>query len=167
MKLVTLTILMLCITFSIIIFDQTQYINPDTGEMSFYNISTDIAKDQTSTKWWDFFLNPVNWSKENGIVSYIIVGIVGLLLLGSLTAIATRAYAPDTYIFAILYVGLIGLGAIPTILLYNFINNRLSAMLCTGGGFCFFPNMIAVLIAGSLAFTWIMKCISTWRTGQE
>ena len=169
MKLATLAILMVCITLTIVIFDQTQYIDEESGKIDFYNVSEDITtKDQVSTRVWSFFLEPSNWGTGSNLANYLIITVAGLLIIGTGVALVAKSYAPDTYVFAIFYTGVIGYGGIPVILLYGFIERNLGALMCTGGNaFCFFPKIIAIMIAGSLGFVWVMKCVNSWRTGQE
>jgi len=167
MKLATLAVVMLCITFTIILYDQTSYVNTATGELDFYNLSEDISKEGMSTRVWNFLLEPSEWGTGSNLINYLVASLVGLLIVGGLVAYVTKSYAPDTYVFAIFYTGILGFGAIPVILLYGFIERNLGALMCVGDGFCFFPKIIAILIAGGLAFLWIIKCLSAWRTGQE
>lgn len=170
MKLSTLTILMMCIVLSIMVFDNTAEVIPGNGTISYYGTNPgEITEDSTKTELiWGFIWNPANWAGEHGLIWYISVTIVGLFGIVAVGALATRSFAPGEYVWAIFYGATIIVASIPTILLYDFIQVRGSAVLCQPGtGFCFLPTVIAGLIAGSLGVMWVFKVISTWRTGQE
>ncbi|MCP3685538.1 MAG: hypothetical protein GY861_23050, partial [bacterium] len=98
---------------------------------------------------------------------YLVLVLAGSLIAFVAAAVLTKSFAPDTYVFAPWFGGLIGLGAVPIVLFFNFINRELSSYLCDPNKFCYMPKFVAVLICSGLAITWVMTCIKSWRTGSE
>jgi len=172
MKLMTLTIIMICLSTSILIFDNTATITPESGTVDFYGTtnSTDLSEDSVTTKIWSFFKAPEDWQSTDSIIYWLIkILALGLGALG-IYALVTKSFAPDTYVFAAWFAGLLGFGAIPVFQLYNFLGNRLTPLMCSGiatDGFCFMPTIIAIIFAGGLGFIWVIKCINHWRTGSD
>jgi len=163
MKLSTMAVFLLIVTLVIVIFDNTGSLSPESANLNFYNQSEDT--DSGTVKVWNFFTNPTDWTSSGGLVYYLIILLAGTLTTFIVAAIVTKAYAPDTYLFATYFGILAGFGSIPVTLLYNFTQRELSSYMCTTGTFCLFPTVVAMVVAGGLGFMWIMKCIESWRTG--
>ena len=174
MKLSTMIILMLVISFSITIFDGVGTIQADEGVIAFYNQTSGnaglISDDgQSSTKLWDFLKDPGNW-KESTLMKYMLYIVTTVLVTGAGLALLTKAYAPDTYLFGPWFIIILGFGSIPCWQLFNFLQREMSSFMCDPDvvlGFCYFPTLIAVLFTGALAMTWILTCINSWRTGSQ
>ncbi len=102
MKLMTLTIIMICLSTSILIFDNTATITPESGTVDFYGTtnSTDLSEDSVTTKIWSFFKAPEDWQSTDSIIYWLIkILALGLGALG-IYALVTKSFAPDTYVFA-------------------------------------------------------------------
>lgn len=161
-----MAILLFIITMSIVIFDNTGSVDPSSANLNFYNQSQDTQSGTPTV--WTFFKDPSDWGSSGTLVFYLIITLASALTAFVIAAALTKAYAPDTYLFAAWFGILIGFGSIPVTLLYNFIQRELSSYMCVpGAGFCFFPTVLAVMVSSSIGFTWIMTCIKSWRTGSD
>ncbi|MGC9309796.1 MAG: hypothetical protein ACP5D2_03835 [Candidatus Nanoarchaeia archaeon] len=172
MKLSTLTIFMIILTFTIVLFQDTSTIDPDSGDINFEAGEGDLAPgaDTNSTyitgKLWNFVKNPHQWS-TGSIIFYLAIALLISLAEGTIYASISNSYAPDTYIFGIFYSGLMFLGAYPTWLLYNFINGEMSPYVCGGASACFLPTVIATIFSFGLGITWVFTVIKSWRTAAD
>ena len=173
MKLSTMIIFLLIISFTITIFDGIGTINPNSGNVDFYNQTIGdsdlITPDgDSSAKLWDFLKDPGNW-KDSDLMKYLLYIVTIVLVTGAGLALLTKAYAPDTYLFGPWFVIILGFGSIPCFQLFEFLQRELSSYMCdpVAIGFCLFPTLIAVIFTSALAITWILTCINSWRIGSQ
>ena len=163
MKLSTLAVYLLILTLVIITFDNTGSLNAESADLNFYNQSQDVGNG--TSRVWDFFTDPTDWSSAGGLVYYLVIILAASLTAFIVAAVITKSYPTDTTAFAVFFAMIVGFGSLPVTLLYNFTQRELSSYMCDVGTFCLFPTMAATVIAGGLGFMWIMTCISSWRSG--
>jgi len=179
MKLSTMIIMLLCISVCIGLFDQTGSVTPEYGEITFndveYNASVTeqnatgtVAKsNEVTNAMWRWILNPTDWRNAEGFI-YIIIGLFAASLVGlALYAALSNSFAPDTYFFGVMYIGILAMGFLPIHQLYSFLSRELTSYICQGLEYCYLSTVITVLVVSPLAVTWVFSVLQAWRTATQ
>jgi hypothetical protein len=143
--------------------DQPATLFPDNMNASNYTSdSLTITGGYTARNVWEIVMFPQNGTGLGIIVmlSVMALGIVGISLL-------TRV---DTGIWAPIFVLLLGLGSIPIMGLYNFLNSEVGAFACDMSvdpvtlltPTCWPAEFGAMLVCGLLSMFWVWGCIGWW-----
>ena len=179
MKLTTMIILLLCISLTIGLFDNTGNVDPNSGEItlndqqynSAQNVSGELQESQhKSSLFWNWVLKPFDWSDPDfSFIAWFII-LMGATLAGGVGyALLTQSYAPADYLYAVPYLALMSVGALPIIQLGQFLMRELNSYMCdpTITGYCYMPTLLAIVVCSSLAVTWFFTVLRAWRTGTE
>jgi len=156
MRLGPMTVFMFVTYLMIGIFDQT--LDPNLNAYGNSGTSFVLAT----------ILQPWNWSGTVTIAGFTVSSLI--LILGSAVVIATGVALigsilgrSDISVLFALFTALLSLGAIPCIILYNFVTRNVGMFTgCTIGSPCGPAQIIGALSAGILAVMWLFTCLEWW-----
>ena len=135
MKVTTMFLLLFVINFSIGIFDNTGGIVPESGHINIgnQNYASIQGGDESigTNKIWNAVINPTDWTSPSSIVWWFIISVAARITAFVIAALATKSYAPDTYLFAGWFAAILSFGSIPLIHLFTFLIRELSSYMCS------------------------------------
>jgi ABC-type maltose transport system permease subunit len=157
MRLGPMTIFMFVMYLMIGIFDQTL----DPSLNAYGNAGGDFL--------FNTIIQPWNWS---GTVTFPILGPVSsfILILGSAISVAVGIAVlgsilgrSDISVLFALFTAFAALGAVPCIVLYNFVSRNVALFTnCQLGEPCGPAMIFGALTAGILAVMWLFTCVEWW-----
>lgn len=129
-----------------------------------YNYSSYVDVNGTSyssTDVWQMFSSPFKGGGLNTVAMLILfatwITVIGLFnILGF-------GYRSDIAMLGPIFIFMLGMGLFPVVLIYNFFNRETAMYACSAAtANCWFSEMFAALIAGSLLVMWVLACLEWW-----
>lgn len=148
MKITTMIIVLFVLQLMIMVFDSTAV--EDTYSLNPYNITNEAVPNNI----YRFMINPSTWSTSGWILFLVVT--LGLILVASIIV------KSDMVLLYVVFVALIGFGAVPILSLYNLLNRDVGAFVCTTPLPCFATVIISAFIVGPLALYYVMACLEWW-----
>lgn len=128
---------------------------PSSANSSNYSTLSTITGGYTSMAIWNVIMFP-----QQGTNSSLFLF---LLAMAGAIAIIAAVQRIDTGVWAGMFVLLLGLGSVPIMNLYRFIDSSVADFACSGVvGICWPANFAAMIICGILSIFWVWGCISWW-----
>lgn len=156
MKLTTLIVLLFVIQIGLVIFDQIG----DPNSPTFNPYGSDTGTQEYAV--WNFIFNPIEWN-GNGFMTLLLTGLV---IGAGVGAGVSFFYRSDLTLLLPVFIAIVGLGTVPIMGLWNFMNREIGLMACTGGSACYIGSLLSAVVCAPLAMYWIFSCIEWWSGRQ-
>jgi hypothetical protein len=104
---------------------------------------------------WDVIMFPQQGTSSTLFILF--------LAMAAAIAIIAAVQRIDTGVWASVFIMLLGLGSVPIMNLYRFIDSSVGEFACAGlAGICWPANFVAMIVCGLLSIFWVWGCISWW-----